>query len=260
MSIRYNLAGTARRSLVGAISEILGRPAEYLGTPSFAYAIGNYIVDREGTLYRNPRQPAPTPGGGTSLREETDRLIAALSERGFEEDYSGDPVPGEPDNLVVEIPRIGFGDRALANLEKIVASKKTLIEKALGLDDLPFGGGLPIEADEDTLRFRWWFPLAGEEAEADAYIRLVSAMCEMARRQKRVTAVEKKVENEKFAMRVFLVRLGFIGPEYKAARKFLLRNLSGNSSWKNGRPPARAAESAETQGIEPPDEDAGKPF
>jgi len=41
------------------------------------------------------------------------------------------------------------------------------------------------------------------------------------------------LENDKFAMRIFLVRLGFVGDEYKTARKILLRNLSGNSSWKH---------------------------
>jgi hypothetical protein len=35
---------------------------------------------------------------------------------------------------------------------------------------------------------------------------------------------------------VFLIRLGFVGDEYKTARKILLRNLSGNSAFKNGAP------------------------
>ncbi len=54
-------------------------------------------------------------------------------------------------------------------------------------------------------------------------------------------AREKRVDNEKFAFRVFLIRLGFIGDDYKAARKILLSNLSGNSAFKNGAPP-RATE------------------
>lgn len=40
-------------------------------------------------------------------------------------------------------------------------------------------------------------------------------------------------------MRVFLIRLGFIGPEYQTARALLLRNLTGNSSWLEGPPPER---------------------
>jgi hypothetical protein len=45
-----------------------------------------------------------------------------------------------------------------------------------------------------------------------------------------------EVENEKYAFRCFLIRLGFVGTEYKAERKTLLKNLSGNSAFKNGAP------------------------
>ena len=54
----------------------------------------------------------------------------------------------------------------------------------------------------------------------------------MAKTQKRVTAKEKDVDNEKYTFRCFLLRLGFIGAEYKEDRKILLRNLSGSSAFK----------------------------
>ena len=57
-----------------------------------------------------------------------------------------------------------------------------------------------------------------------------------AKTQKRVVAKNKQEENEKFAMRIFTVRLGLKGDEYKLIRKLLSRNLTGNSSWKNGKP------------------------
>lgn len=49
-----------------------------------------------------------------------------------------------------------------------------------------------------------------------------------------VTLKDKPVDNEKYAFRCFLLRLGFIGEEYKEARKILLKNLTGNGAWKNG--------------------------
>ena len=52
--------------------------------------------------------------------------------------------------------------------------------------------------------------------------------------QKRVNAAEKEVDNEKYAFRCFLLRLGFIGSEYKTQRKILLRNLTGSSACKSG--------------------------
>ncbi len=58
--------------------------------------------------------------------------------------------------------------------------------------------------------------------------------------EKRIAAKEREEENEKLAIRLFLVRLGFVGPELKVARAILLRNLTGNSAWKSGTPPTRA--------------------
>lgn len=56
----------------------------------------------------------------------------------------------------------------------------------------------------------------------------------MSKNAKRVTVTEKAVDNEKYAFRCFLLRLGFIGSEYKVERKILLKNLSGSSAFKNG--------------------------
>jgi len=74
-----------------------------------------------------------------------------------------------------------------------------------------------------------------------AYAQLVSKLCDMAKTQQRVLAVEHPVENEKYAFRCFLLRLGFIGEEYGEARRILMRNLEGNGSHKSGngkpRPP-----------------------
>jgi hypothetical protein len=51
---------------------------------------------------------------------------------------------------------------------------------------------------------------------------------------KRISPTERSVENEKYAFRCFLLRLGFIGSEYKEARKVLLERLEGNSAFKSG--------------------------
>ena len=56
----------------------------------------------------------------------------------------------------------------------------------------------------------------------------------MSKEQKRINSTEKKVSNEKYAFRCFLLRLGFIGEEYKTDRRILLKNLTGSSAFKNG--------------------------
>jgi len=58
----------------------------------------------------------------------------------------------------------------------------------------------------------------------------------MARNAKRVNAKEKDTDNEKYAFRCFLLRLGFIGAEFKTERKILLRNLTGSSAFRSGQP------------------------
>lgn len=137
------------------------------------------------------------------------------------------PECDESDALTIEMPIEGFINENIANLEKLIASKANLIRKAIGTN------ALPIELTETTLRFPWFsFGASGDEVAA--YSCLVSALYAAAKEQKRVTAKEKDVENEKFAFRVFLIRLGFVGDEYKSARKILLKNLSGNSAFKSG--------------------------
>ena len=79
-----------------------------------------------------------------------------------------------------------------------------------------------------------WFPEAEEPDEVHAYTQFVDKLCEMARTQKRVSTHVMESDNEKYTFRCFLLRLGFIGDEYKTARKILLRNLTGDAAFRNG--------------------------
>jgi hypothetical protein len=219
MEIRFNVERTERQKLVGAISELIDAPAKYKGAPSFAYEVGGFVVNKESTVFFDP---STDPG-------MVQTLMTRLAERGFEMESL--------DRLTIEVPREGFTEQALENLEKLVASKASLIKKAIGADDLS------IEQTETTLKFPW-FPLAtGDEVEA--YTLLIHGLCKVAKERKRINAKEKPVENEKFAFRVFLIQLGFVGDEYKAARKILLKKLTGNSAFRYG-----SAAKAEVEGDE----------
>lgn len=123
-------------------------------------------------------------------------------------------------------------------LRAIVESKQTLLKKALEVKELP------ILVTEKEVSFPW-FSSHDIDGEADAYARLVIALIKMAKEQKRVIAKDKKEENEKFAMRIFTVRLGLKGDENKLIRKLLLQNLSGNSAWKDGKPEKKEADKAQ---------------
>ena len=245
MRINYNVTGADRKALVRAMVELLGEPPVYQGAPSFAYAVGGYRVDKDG-MVSVPDDTAP---------EDIRKLVDALREKDFQPvepaeqpTAAADSNPAQADDedlrfLIIKVPRDGFTPETKENLRRIIASKAPLLKKALETDSLE------IVFTEDTLRFQW-FTLHGIDGEADAYNRLVTAMCKMAKEQKRVIAKECATDNEKFAMRLFLIRLGFIGDEYKTARRILLRNLTGNSSWRSGHRPERA-EPAPAEGVEP---------
>lgn len=212
MKIEFNLKGAERKELVKAISRITGIKAEYQGTPSMNYQIGDFTVTRDGNLVYDDKVD---PGD----------LLNELAEAGFEgtADKSEDKelkVP-EPNVLTIEIPadKVNTG-----NLQKLLDAKGNLIRKALGIDNLAF------EIHEDRVSFPWFIEPAPDHALA--YTQFIAAICKMSTEQKRVTARVREVDNEKYAFRCFLLRLGFIGEEFKKSRKILLSNLDGSSAFK----------------------------
>ena len=125
--------------------------------------------------------------------------------------------------LTVEIP---LENTAVGNLTKLLDAKGRLIRRALAVESLP------IEVTDSTVKFPWFANCGADECKA--YTHFISALCELAANAKRVTAKEKEIDNDKYAFRCFLLRLGFIGSEYKTERKILLRNLTGSSAFRNG--------------------------
>ena len=223
MTINYNRTGADRKPLIAAISAITGAEAKYLGAPSFAYQVDYFTIDRNGAVTFDDRADS----------EEVENLIERLASMGFEaepverEAATGAEQPAAHDGLTIQMPVDSFTPEALNNLHSLIAAKGRLIRKALGVDLLP------VQVEADTVSFPWF---SGETTaeEVKAYTHLITALCDMARNQKRITAREKDTDNDKYAFRCFLLRLGFIGAEYKTERKILLRNLTGNGAFKAG--------------------------
>ncbi len=231
MEIRYNVTGAKRKELVKVIANATGARAEYKFMPTCNYEIDYFTVTKDGTLLFDDRADS----------EEVERVLEAISAAGFEcEPQDGGEQPFGEENkeaaeaadtapqaanvgLTVEIP---LDKVAVGNLTKLLDAKGNLIRKALGITDLR------IEVLEDRVAFPWFSQVDTDSAAA--YTHFISALCEMSRNAKRVTATEKPVDNEKYAFRCFLLRLGFIGSEYKMERKILLKNLTGSSAFKNG--------------------------
>ena len=212
MKIDFNLKGAERKELVKAISRITGIKAEYQGMPTTNFVMGDFTVTAEGALVYDDKIDA----GG---------LLNELAEAGFE--GTADKSEGkelkvpEPNILTIEMPADKVNTE---NLQKLLDAKGALIRKALGIDSLAF------EIHEDRVSFPWFIDPAPDHALA--YTQFIAAICKMSTEQKRITAKVREVNNEKYAFRCFLLRLGFIGEEFKQSRKILLANLDGSSAFK----------------------------
>ena len=212
MTVSYNVKGAKRKELAHAIAEVSGCEVKYLGMPSAAYQIGEVALDKTGTLHFNDVANA----------DEAKRIIERLAERGFK-----DEAQTQEASLEVQMPQSLFTEAALNNLACLLEAKGALIRKALGIDELP------VTRKDDMVCFPWFRDELTPD-ETKAYTHFISALCKMSREQKRISSREKTVENEKYAFRCFLLRLGFIGSEFKTERKILLRNLSGSSAFRTG--------------------------
>lgn len=237
MKVIYNI--TDRKPFVKALEEVTGVKAVYMKTPTYAYTVDYFTVTREGNLTFND----------LANKEEIKQVLEELDQRGFHcesPEYNESQSEAGCEELLEECPPV-YGvpetepqgetvgltvamplDKVLVdNLTNLLEAKGSLIKKALGISELP------IEITEERISFPWFSE--GLDAETvKAYTNFITALCKMSREQKWISNIEKAVENEKYAFRCLLLRLGFMGTAYKADRKILLKNLTGNSAFKSG--------------------------
>lgn len=223
MEVKYNLTGPARKELVKAIENITGEKAIYKKVPSCAYTVEGYTITKEGTLQWD---------------ESTDVsaakfLVKRLADAGFVADGfragSIDPDNTEPaeEGLCIQIPKSNISDFELDLVKKMISGKASLIKKATGASNLN------VEIKDDVVYFPWFDALPDPEMIRAVSV-FITKLVVVTREMKRVTISDREVKNERYAFRCFLLRLGFIGDEYKLERKTLLRNLNGSAAFRDG--------------------------
>ena len=212
--MNIKLATDNRKAVAARLAEITGEEARYTRVPRCAYEVGAYIIEKDGTI---------TATEGADLQP-----LKILEAEGFIEPLEMPAeIPaaeGDAISLTIEIP---FDKVNVGNLTKLLDAKGDLIKKALGTDDIR------IEMKEDRVAFPWFSEV--DQDRAMTYTKFIAALCRMSKEAKRVTATQKEAPNEKYAFRCFLLRLGFIGTEYKKDRKILLKNLSGSAAFRDGK-------------------------
>ena len=220
----FNVSSDSKKRLVKLISSHLGLESKYLGVPSCAYRIGSYTVNKDGSL---------------SWEEDDERtvgLLEALKGEGFsateDDDETEEEVlveeemdeEAEVNRLCISFPKSMYEKHTLENLKNLVESKGALMKKAFRTESLE------IVEDDEKVSFPWFELIDSDHF--NAYTQFITAITKMAKEQKRILGREREVENEKYAFRCFLLRLGFIGDEYKLTRKILLENLEGSAAFK----------------------------
>ena len=256
MKVNYNIQKEERKAMVAVVSKVLDTKPAYCGAPTFSYMIGAFEITKDGGLcFDDATDEATLARVRTALREE-----GFMSEDGENKascadtaeytltftETANDSTPTETtvgtptltdttdaeadsseDTLSISLPRSLFTEISLKNLDALLRSKGRLIRHAFDIKEATY------TLTNDRITFAWLHGTITDET-AKAYAEFISRLCLMARAQKRVTAKEKIVENEKYAFRCFLLRLGMIGSAYKESRKILLQNLTGSSAFKSG--------------------------
>ena len=250
-----------RKEIVKVLGEHFGVKPEYLGVPSFAYQIKTeketYTIDRAGKI---------TNEEGIELELET-ILNGTVEEEINQAEEQIEVTATEPQNTPykIEIKMEGHTGITLRNLINMIYSKQELIQKSLGIsesiinEDFVKGANkAKVQTLEDFKRVvdnigkdnckeiefdfenkKIFFKFINEETDAEkvkAYTQFIELLDQSAKELKHASAKVSVTDNPKFTFRVFLIRLGMVGDEYKTTRKILLKNLEGNAAFRYGKP------------------------
>ena len=215
-TLKFTKQRKGRKQLAAFLATQLRATVEYLGTPTFAYQIGEAMLDRDWLLH---------------LPDDTDTagLVEAAAQAGFPADA---PVAEEL-GLTLVFPTTDWNEATAGKVEATLAAKGRLIATALQIP------ATPIHLDEQAgkAEFDWFDEVPGREV-VEAASLLIARIIDHAKTATRVSAKPAETDgNDKYAMRCWLLRLGLIGDDTKPVRRTLLKHLDGNAAWRT--PPTR---------------------
>jgi hypothetical protein len=271
MNIRFNIEKSQRKALAQKIGEMIGAEVEYLGVPSCAYEIDFFTLSKDAVLSFSDRSDTDIvekvlngladAGYDSETVTPPEGTDAAEADEPEEADAEPEPNSGFPLNASISFPSADHTVQSLTNLICMIHSRGPLISKATGgnfsadkslADEIgkhefrsvheliafirewdetnpPLTG---ISFDSDKLTFDG-FSQAADADHVQTFMKLAGAMNNMALTQQRVQAKDVDDSNEKYSLRVWLIRLGLNGKDCKADRKRLLENLSGHTAFRN---------------------------
>lgn len=269
MEIKFNIEKSQRKALAQKIGELTGAEVKYLGVPGCRYQIDFFTLDKNAVLSFSDRidtdivekvlnglAEAGYESKTVAPPEETDASAES------EPDIPDEPSSGFPLLASISFPIAEHTVQSLTNLICMIHSRGALLSKATGgqffadksladaiLDDKTFRSIHELIAyirvweetnpelngirfADDKLIFDG-FGAAQDAETVKTFTKLAAAMNKMAITQKRVQAKDVDDSNEKYALRIWLIRLGLNGADFKADRKRLMTPLSGHTAFRN---------------------------
>ena len=243
----FKITGIERKHVASTIGEAIGQVVSYAGAPSFSYQAGGWFIDRESIV----TTPDTLIEDKYAIRSVLDALKAA-----------GTIVTG---NGTTTFLLDGHTGNTLRNVVNLIWSKQSLLTKALDrhTDIVPASlvnaiNAVPIDTLEDfakvvndgidaariegdseldfnlaekTISFSFSYASLDFD-EVAAFITLCRQINEQAKNQKFSSTKQKETTNDRYSMRCFLLKLGFVVEAFKTERKVLLARLDGNAAFR----------------------------
>ena len=223
-----------RKDVVNAIREFTGEDSVYLGPPTFAYQVGNFTIDRDGTVI---------------VEEEVQGLAEFLLEKGV--------IQREIPMMDVVVTLEEMTATGMRNLVFLLHSKQYLLNRMVGSHSFDICEKLIGELEEQTPKdlegfftlldkyedrncgfsvneekITFSFPVQELPEKNTALTELMANMVRHAKTAKRINPKLIMEENEKYYLRSWLLRTGFSGKEAKEKRKILLEGLKGHTAFR----------------------------
>ncbi|KLU65712.1 hypothetical protein DEAC_c23420 [Desulfosporosinus acididurans] len=245
----YSFKGTGleRKQIITVIANEFIEDVEYQGAPTFAYrTTSGWTIDRDSVI--------TSPELLLDYKDNLRKVLTALKTAGATAEGDG----------TVTLSLDGYNGNTLRNAINLIWCKQSLLKKSFdrrsdivpeslvsainavpietleefaevvnnGIDQGTIVGDSNMDFDLADQTVSFSFMNATLEFEALAFITFCQKLSEQAKQQKFSSTKQKEAVNGKYAMRCFLLKLGFIGGQYAKERKCLLDRLDGNAAFR----------------------------
>lgn len=247
-----------RKEMANALAAELGTEAAYLGVPTCAYRVGEYTINRDGSI----------DGDLEAIRDfliRHDYIHQEPAQEAIDAGTDTESAPAfesEADSTELSIPCVGFTPQQLINLIRILYSRQKLLaamtkndgiridEEFIGLlgDEKPDTAEKILELMQNEVRVgmvtgvnianeTFTITIAGADHSDDlpTFVRLMTALLRRATAAGFVSAklIDPAEGEMKYYVNSFLNQLGFGGPEHKNDRQVLMGHIKGYAAFKN---------------------------